>query len=233
MHLSDFFAPEAISIGLRGGSQGRDPRRSSSACCGWTLRANDALLRMLQRRETLGSTGVGRGIAIPHCRSTVVSRLRLAYGHHRDGHRVPGHRRPPGVRFLPDRGSHHSRSPTSIFRSSENRAHSPRSPTSRTGWRPSHRLTTSCGCWGRRECSPCAGGSRRFPCSPFSRRRSPPNPRDRLHARPLPRLARDRGRHHRPQVPAPHPRPSRRRRRRHRAPLGLRGSPTRRPRRGP
>ncbi len=40
---------------------------------------------MLQRRETLGSTGVGRGIAIPHCRSLVVSRLRLAYGHHRTG----------------------------------------------------------------------------------------------------------------------------------------------------
>ena len=40
---------------------------------------------MLQRRETLGSTGVGRGIAIPHCRSLVVSRSRLAYGHHRPG----------------------------------------------------------------------------------------------------------------------------------------------------
>ena len=40
---------------------------------------------MLQRRETLGSTGVGRGIAIPHCRSLVVNRVRLAYGHHRKG----------------------------------------------------------------------------------------------------------------------------------------------------
>jgi mannitol/fructose-specific phosphotransferase system IIA component (Ntr-type) len=40
---------------------------------------------MLQRRETLGSTGVGRGIAIPHCRSNVVSRLRLAFGHHPTG----------------------------------------------------------------------------------------------------------------------------------------------------
>jgi mannitol/fructose-specific phosphotransferase system IIA component (Ntr-type) len=32
------------------------------------------------RRETLGSTGVGKGIAIPHCRSLLVSNLRLAYG---------------------------------------------------------------------------------------------------------------------------------------------------------
>ena len=78
--------------------------RSSSGCSGSTSAPSDTLLRMLQRRETLGSTGVGRGIAIPHCRSLVVSRLRLAYGHHADGRRVPGHRQPPGLRFLSDRG---------------------------------------------------------------------------------------------------------------------------------
>ena len=35
---------------------------------------------MLKRRENLGSTGIGRGIAIPHCRSLVVNRLRVAFG---------------------------------------------------------------------------------------------------------------------------------------------------------
>ena len=40
---------------------------------------------MLQRRESLGSTGMGRGIAIPHCRSLVANRLRLAYGYSRAG----------------------------------------------------------------------------------------------------------------------------------------------------
>jgi mannitol/fructose-specific phosphotransferase system IIA component (Ntr-type) len=48
-------------------------------------RASDTLLRVLQRRESLGSTGMGRGIAIPHCRSLVANRLRLAYGHSRPG----------------------------------------------------------------------------------------------------------------------------------------------------
>jgi mannitol/fructose-specific phosphotransferase system IIA component (Ntr-type) len=38
------------------------------------------LVKTLKRRETLGSTGVGKGIAIPHCRSLLVSNLRLAYG---------------------------------------------------------------------------------------------------------------------------------------------------------
>jgi mannitol/fructose-specific phosphotransferase system IIA component (Ntr-type) len=49
------------------------------------VRAGDTLLRVLQRRESLGSTGMGRGIAIPHCRSLVASRLRLGYGHSRKG----------------------------------------------------------------------------------------------------------------------------------------------------
>jgi len=44
-------------------------------------KSTDTLLKMLRRRETLGSTGVGRGVAVPHCRSLVVNRLQLAYGH--------------------------------------------------------------------------------------------------------------------------------------------------------
>ena len=43
------------------------------------------LYKTLKRRENLGSTGIGRGIAIPHCRSLVVSRLHLAYGRKLDG----------------------------------------------------------------------------------------------------------------------------------------------------
>jgi mannitol/fructose-specific phosphotransferase system IIA component (Ntr-type) len=43
------------------------------------------LSRLLKRRETLGSTGVGRGIAIPHCRSLALNRLRLGFGLHRAG----------------------------------------------------------------------------------------------------------------------------------------------------
>lgn len=43
------------------------------------------LLRTLMRREMLGSTGVGQGIAIPHCRSLVVNSLRLAYGRKLEG----------------------------------------------------------------------------------------------------------------------------------------------------
>lgn len=36
-------------------------------------RQADALLEVLRQREALGSTGIGKGIAIPHARSTMVS----------------------------------------------------------------------------------------------------------------------------------------------------------------
>ena len=44
-----------------------------------------AAARVLLRREGIGSTGVGRGIAIPHCRSLVVDTVRLAFGRHPAG----------------------------------------------------------------------------------------------------------------------------------------------------
>jgi mannitol/fructose-specific phosphotransferase system IIA component (Ntr-type) len=47
-------------------------------------RGQATLLRLLARRELLGSTAVGRGIAIPHCRSLVVPRVRMAYGRLRE-----------------------------------------------------------------------------------------------------------------------------------------------------
>src|SRR5512143_4012381 len=61
-------------------------------------RASATLLKVLTRREELGSTGVGRGIAIPHGRSLMVNRVRLAYAHS-----------PAGIpwRALDDRPVHH------------------------------------------------------------------------------------------------------------------------------
>jgi mannitol/fructose-specific phosphotransferase system IIA component (Ntr-type) len=84
MQLSDFFAPDAISLELRGGRKD-EVLAELVGLLRLDAAASDALLRMLLRREALGSTGVGRGIAIPHCRSPVVAQLRLAYGHRREG----------------------------------------------------------------------------------------------------------------------------------------------------
>jgi len=84
MLLKDFFSPDAITLGLRGGSKD-EVLSELVALLRMDERSAGTLLRIIQRRENLGSTGLGRGIAIPHCRSLVVSRLRLAFGHRSDG----------------------------------------------------------------------------------------------------------------------------------------------------
>ncbi len=40
----------------------------------------ELILSTLLKREELGSTGIGKGIAIPHCRSLAVSKLEIAVG---------------------------------------------------------------------------------------------------------------------------------------------------------
>jgi nitrogen PTS system EIIA component len=83
MQLADFFSPDAVSLDLRASTKD-EILAELVGLLRLDERSAETLLRMLQRRETLGSTGVGRGIAIPHCRSLVVSHLRLAFGRKRD-----------------------------------------------------------------------------------------------------------------------------------------------------
>ena len=40
----------------------------------------ELIVSTLLKREELGSTGIGRGIAIPHCRSLAVDKLEIAVG---------------------------------------------------------------------------------------------------------------------------------------------------------
>jgi nitrogen PTS system EIIA component len=84
MHLQEFFSTDAISLQLRGGSKD-EVLAELVGLLRMDERSSGTLLRIIQRRENLGSTGIGRGIAIPHCRSLVVSRLRLAFGHRAEG----------------------------------------------------------------------------------------------------------------------------------------------------
>ena len=45
----------------------------------------DLLISSLMQREKLGSTGIGKGIAIPHCRSVVVDNITLVVGLSKEG----------------------------------------------------------------------------------------------------------------------------------------------------
>ncbi len=84
MHLRDFLDPAAVSLVLEATS--KDALLAEMVgLLGLDPRATATLTQIVRRREQLGSTGFGRGIAIPHARSLVVHRLRMAFGYHRTG----------------------------------------------------------------------------------------------------------------------------------------------------
>ena len=84
MELRDFFSEDAIELELKGTSKD-DVLRELISLLKLDEKSDGMLFKMLKRRENLGSTGIGRGIAIPHCRSLVVSKLRVAFGRKREG----------------------------------------------------------------------------------------------------------------------------------------------------
>jgi fructose-specific phosphotransferase system IIA component len=46
---------------------------------------HQAVLNTILERERLGSTGLGKGVAIPHSRSMMVDRLTVVFGRFKDG----------------------------------------------------------------------------------------------------------------------------------------------------
>lgn len=93
MRLRELFTVEAVSLHLASDSKD-DILRELIGLLGLDGKSEAILFKTLKRRENLGSTGIGKGIAIPHCRSLVVNKLRLAYG-----------RKPEGVDFKAIDGS--------------------------------------------------------------------------------------------------------------------------------
>jgi mannitol/fructose-specific phosphotransferase system IIA component (Ntr-type) len=87
MRLRDFFSAEATKLSLEGETKD-ELLKELIALLGLDEKSEGMLYKMLKRRENLGSTGIGQGIAIPHCRSLVVSHLRVVFG-----------RKPAGVDF--------------------------------------------------------------------------------------------------------------------------------------
>jgi nitrogen PTS system EIIA component len=79
MELREFFTEDAIKLDLQGSSKD-EILKELIALLGLDDKSQGILFKMLKRRENLGSTGIGKGIAIPHCRSLVVNRLRVAFG---------------------------------------------------------------------------------------------------------------------------------------------------------
>lgn len=84
MELREFFSEEVVKLDLEGQTKDEVLKELISVL-GLDEKSESILYKMLKRRENLGSTGIGRGIAIPHCRSLVVNRLRVAFGRKPEG----------------------------------------------------------------------------------------------------------------------------------------------------
>ena len=84
MRLRELFTAEAVKLDLQAESKD-DILQELVSLLRLDPKSEATLFKTLKRRENLGSTGIGQGFAIPHCRSLVVNRLRLAYAR-----KIPG-----------------------------------------------------------------------------------------------------------------------------------------------
>lgn len=83
MSLSTLLAPERVNLDLQ--SRKKVDLLRELVQMVRTGPDVDLLLSTLLKREELGSTGIGKGIAIPHCRSLVIDRLELDVGRSKRG----------------------------------------------------------------------------------------------------------------------------------------------------
>ena len=84
MRLRELFTADAVKLDLQAETKD-DLLQELVKLLRLDPKSEATLFKTLKRRENLGSTGIGQGFAIPHCRSLVVNRLRLAYGRKTSG----------------------------------------------------------------------------------------------------------------------------------------------------
>jgi len=78
MNLASLLSKERINLSLKPGKKNKVIEDLVYSL----KKGKDAelIVSTLQKREELGSTGIGKGIAIPHCRSLAVDKLEIAIG---------------------------------------------------------------------------------------------------------------------------------------------------------
>ena len=68
MKISDFLSPAHVMIDVRARSKGRLLEQLSTQVAAEVGLAADEVMTEIVKREELGSTGVGKGVALPHAR---------------------------------------------------------------------------------------------------------------------------------------------------------------------
>ncbi len=86
MHIVDFLKPEAVVAHLSAASKADVLKELSTALAAAYRAVPEArFLQVLQEREKIGSTGMEKGVAIPHGRLPELSSLVACFGVSHDG----------------------------------------------------------------------------------------------------------------------------------------------------
>jgi fructose-specific phosphotransferase system IIA component len=84
--ILQYFSQNLFSADLKGRTKPEVLREMVAlAASGGGVRGPELLLEMLERRESLGSTGIGKGVAIPHGRSLAVVQMKVVFAVSRKG----------------------------------------------------------------------------------------------------------------------------------------------------
>ena len=84
VRISQYFSPHSVPLSLRA----RTKKQVLSELVSFLpveTTTKSVILEILRGREDLGSTGIGKGVAIPHCRSAVLPELMLVFGRSKKG----------------------------------------------------------------------------------------------------------------------------------------------------
>jgi PTS system nitrogen regulatory IIA component len=86
MKISDFLNPELILPELAARTKEEVLRELAVGIAeNFPRLSEENMLRILQEREKLGSTGIGDGFAIPHGKSSAIDRMIISFGRSRAG----------------------------------------------------------------------------------------------------------------------------------------------------
>jgi len=86
IQLSEFFEEDLFIPELRSSTKSEVLKEMVEALVrSGRLQRGDLLLEMLDQREKLGSTGIGRSVAVPHGRTLAISRLTVVFGRSTEG----------------------------------------------------------------------------------------------------------------------------------------------------
>ena len=84
MEIADLLSLDGVSDALKAGSKKQALQELSAIAAGQTAQDEKAILNILLARERLGSTGVGRGVAIPHGKLAELARISAVFARLRE-----------------------------------------------------------------------------------------------------------------------------------------------------